>query len=138
MECQLSADQLMEVITDFGSYSDFLPEVKKTTVQLAGPPIWEVLFELQLIRPLQYRLRLEKTSEFTLEWSLIDGFFISNNGSWTIEPGAESTSVCYEIEMHLHHFLPRTISNSLTQRSLPATIQRFVDEATRRAATASH
>ena len=134
LKCQLSAHHLMQVITDFESYSEFLPEVQSTVVQQKGPPVWEVSFELQLIRPLKYRLRLEQKSDYEIEWSLIDGFFTSNKGRWLLTPEQDHTIVVYEIEMHLHQFLPRSISNSLTKRSLPATVERFVEEAKKRLA----
>ena len=125
----VSPEALMEVITDFASYPDFLPEIISTDIRVSGPPVWEVRFQLRLIRPIVYTLKLELKSPFELNWTLIEGFFISNTGGWILTPHADGVHIQYEIQMQLETFLPGSISNSLTRRSLPATIKRFVDEA---------
>ena len=125
----ISPDSLMDLILDFESYPNFLPEITHTHVRLKGPPIWEVRFQLRLIRPIVYILRLERKSQYELSWSLIEGFFISNTGSWVLTPHEEGVHIQYQISMQLDTFLPGSISNSLTKKSLPATIKRFVNEA---------
>ena len=125
----ISPTALMGVITDFLSYPTFLPEITRTELRKKGPPVWEVRFHLRLIRPIVYTLRLELTSPFELQWSLIDGFFISNNGKWVLTPHEDGVHIVYDIKMQLDTFLPGSISNSLTKRSLPATVKRFIDEA---------
>ena len=125
----VSPQSLMNVITDFKSYPDFLPEIISTDIRRNGPPVWEVRFQLRLIRPIVYVLQLELKSEYELTWSLIEGFFVSNTGGWCLTPHENGTHIQYEISMQLDTFLPGNIANSLTKRSLPATVKRFVDEA---------
>ena len=132
IECDIPANSLMEVILDFKSYPDFLPEVLKVEIVEKGPPVWEVRFFLKLIRPLQYLLRLEQKSENELHWSLIEGYFTSNNGSWILQPLDAGTHITYQIAMQVDTFIPKAISNSLVKYSMPATVKRFVEEARRR------
>ena len=40
---------LMSVVTDFDSYSKFIPEVLEATSRTKGPPVWEVRFVLRVI-----------------------------------------------------------------------------------------
>ena len=105
----VEAASLMEVITDFGSYPDFLPEMMKVDVRIKGPPVWEVRFHLKVIRPIVYLLRLEQKSERELRWSLIEGFFISNIGAWLLEPHENGVHIRYEISMQLDTFLQEVL-----------------------------
>lgn len=132
IECDIPASSLMEVILDFQSYPTFVPEVLKVEIVEKGPPVWEVRFHLKLIRPIQYLLRLEQKNEYELHWSLIEGYFTSNNGHWILKPTQSGTHLIYQIAMQMDTFLPKAISNSLVKYSMPATVKRFVEEARKR------
>lgn len=86
IESDVQANDLMDVILDFTSYPSFVSSVTNIEVQREGPPVWEVIFSLELIRSLQYTLRLEQRGTFALHWQLLDGFFLKNNGYWLLEP----------------------------------------------------
>ena len=123
---------LMSVITDFDSYTQFIPEVIDANIRTKGPPVWEVRFVLRVIRPLEYRLRLELCSDLELRWSLIEGFFSINQGYWKLNPTEKGCSIEYNIFVQLETFLPTSIAKKLQERSIPILIQRFVDEANQR------
>ena len=123
---------LMSVITDFESYTRFIPEMIDVSIRTCGPPVWEVRFVLRVIRPLEYRLRLEHVSELELRWSLIEGFFLINQGFWKLEPSEKGCIIEYDIFVQLETFLPSSISKKLQERSIPVLVQRFVDEANQR------
>jgi ribosome-associated toxin RatA of RatAB toxin-antitoxin module len=71
--------EMMAVITDFASYPDFLPEMERAEVLLAEPGAWEVRFTVRVIRQLSYTLRLVQLDALTLQWSLLEGVFRSND-----------------------------------------------------------
>ena len=123
---------LMSVITDFDSYPSFIPEVIDTTTRTKGPPIWEVRFVLRVIRPIEYRLRLELRSDLELHWSLIEGFFLINQGFWKLEASDKGCLIQYHIFVQLETFLPTSIARKLQERSIPILIQRFIDETNQR------
>ena len=138
IEIAATPSRVMSVITDFASYPEFLPEMKSVTILRATDQEWEVRFTLEIIRELTYSLRLRKLSETRLEWSLIEGVFKVNDGSWDLQVGDDGASTLaeYNIDLQVGMFVPANIVRSLTERSLPETLERFKSESERRAAVA--
>jgi ribosome-associated toxin RatA of RatAB toxin-antitoxin module len=128
IESDVQANELMDVILDFTSYSRFISSVTNTEVQREGPPVWEVIFSLELIRSLQYTLRLEQRGTFELHWQSLEGFFIKNNGCWILEPLEDGTKITYKVEMEMDAYLPTSIRNSLVRHQLPKTVDAFIQE----------
>ena len=93
---------------------------------------------MRVIRELTYSLRLVQPSPGRLDWTLIEGAFKANDGGWELAPldGGARTRVTYRIDLQVGMFVPGNIVRSLTQRSLPDTLERFKAEAERRAAVA--
>ena len=127
-----SADKVMAVITDFESYPDFLPEMESAEVVMHEGNTWEVRFVIKIIRRLAYTLRLEQTSPTHLGWTLVEGAFRMNTGSWTLAAEGEGTRADYRIDLQIGHFVPRNIVRSLVERTLPETVSRFKAETERR------
>lgn len=115
------------VITDFLNYPDFLEHVRSTRVLRRDETGWEVEFELNLIRPVRYTLRLEDQGEQGLSWSLVSGLFRSNDGRWTLEPldDGQRTRATYAIDLQLGVFLPGSLVNTLVGRELPEMLKSF-------------
>ena len=128
IESDVQANDLMDVILDFTSYPSFVSSVTNIEVERQGPPVWEVTFSLELIRSLQYTLRLEQRGAFELHWRLLDGFFIKNNGHWILEPLEDGTKITYKVEMEMDAYLPASIRNSLVRHQLPKTVNAFIQE----------
>ena len=146
-------EQLVAVLSDFQSYPNFLPQVDEIFVRLNEPPIWEVRFVLNLIRRLEYEIRLELSAEpsaksgdeydqICLSWSLLEGVFKSNSGFWklrrltskeALEVGLRSgTEIDYSISMQLDTYLPKTIFRSLSNHSMPNIVHHVLEETERR------
>ena len=134
VETDVLPEELMAVITDFPRYPDFIPTMKLAKLSLQGPPVWEVRFVLQIIRRMEYVLRLEQRGPHELHWSLLEGVFLHNSGSWKLTPQENGTLVRYELTMQLETFLPSSIALSLKKNSLPETVGFFIEEARRRRA----
>ena len=146
-------EQLVAVLSDFKAYPSFLPQVDDTFVRLNEPPVWEVRFVLNLIRRLEYELRLELKVEESdtvdgaydqifLSWSLLEGVFKSNSGFWklrrlsskeALEVGLSSgTEIDYSISMQLDTYLPKSIFRSLSNHSMPNIVNHVLEETERR------
>ncbi|NOY27343.1 MAG: hypothetical protein GXP62_15860 [Oligoflexia bacterium] len=135
---------VMAVITDFAAYPSFLPWMRRVEVlrherspRPQDIPAWEVRFSIQLIRPLKYTLRLELPEPLHLSWSLVEGIFRSNDGSWVLDALADGqrTLATYEIELLTGSFVPGSVMRSLVGRDLPDLLLRFRNEAERRQGT---
>ena len=138
IEIDASPERVMSVITDFAAYPDFLPEMQSADVLRSAPGEWEVRFTVKVIRELTYSLRLVLTEPGRLDWTLIEGTFKANDGSWTLESldGGARTRASYRLDLQVGMFVPGNIVRSLTERSLPETLARFKAESERRAAVA--
>ena len=135
VDIDASPDILMDVIRDFTSYPTFLPEMEQARILSSEESAWEVFFCVRVIRRLEYTLRLVQEGPLDLRWSLVEGAFTRNDGSWKLEPldGGKRTRATYSIELQVGMFVPGNIVRSLVQRTLPATLDLFKQEAERRA-----
>lgn len=135
IEIAAAPAQVMAVLTDFAAYPRFLPDLHEVTVLRAEADAWEVRFTLQVIRRLSYTLQLTRPDPLRLTWTLLEGAFRSNDGSWTLEPlqGGQATRASYQIDVQLGLYVPGNIIHSLVDTGLPQTLARFRDETERRA-----
>ena len=125
----------MALLTDFESYARFLPEMRAVEILKQDSVSWEVRFTLRVIRPLTYTLRLTRPDPLTLRWELIEGLFRANVGGWRLVPvdGGQATEAHYDIDIQLGMYVPGNIIHSLVDKGLPETLERFRQEALRRA-----
>lgn len=126
---------VMATITDFAAYPSFLPDMRSAEVLRQGDGVWEVRFTVSLIRELVYTLKLTAVGPNLLRWTLLEGAFRSNEGSWELTPlddGAR-TRADYRIDLSVGIYVPGNIIRSLVDRGLPDTLRRFKAEAERRA-----
>ena len=128
VQSDISAESLMSTIVDFSSYPEFVDTVKKVEVRLEGPPVWEVYFEIKVVRDLSYSLRLELKNQYEICWSLLEGFFIKNTGGWKLIPNDMGTEIHYTVSTQMDTFLPTMIRRSLSNQLLPKVIDAFVTE----------
>lgn len=127
---------LMAVLTDFGAYPRFLADMEEASVLRHDGAEWTVRFVLHVIRRLEYTLRLVQEGPLRLHWSLVEGVFKANSGSWQLEPLDEGarTRATYDLELDLGMFLPGSVQKTLVEHNLPATMVAFKAEAEARAA----
>lgn len=139
IDIPVSPAQLMAVLTDFAAYPRFLPWLHATEIlghergETDQREAWEVRFQLELIRPLTYTLRLERQGQARLSWSLVEGVLRANDGSWTLEPlDSGGTRATYELDLQVGSYVPGNILEGLRQRELGELLQRVRDEAVAR------
>ena len=119
--------RLMEIITDFAAYPQFLPEMEEATVLRRDGDVWVARFAVKIVRRIEYTLRLVKESETALSWTLVEGAFRANNGGWKLAPldGGSKTRADYSIDLDVGMFVPGTVMKTLVGQSLPATLEAF-------------
>lgn len=120
-----------EVISDFESYPEFLPETRKVIVEKESSKSAIVTFTINLIKKITYTLDVKLHPEKGLEWKLEKGEIMKkNNGSWKLTPTHNGgTKAHYEIEMDFGGVVPKAISNKLIGTNLPTMMKQFRDRA---------
>lgn len=123
-------EKLLEVINDFDSYPEFLPEVKKISVSNRTANSAEVTYEIDVIKRIQYTVRVVNEG-MTVRWSLVKGDMMKKNeGSWQLRPEGEGrTHATYSLELGLSGLIPSSITTKLAETSLPALLQNFKNRA---------
>jgi len=117
---------LMDIILDFEAYPEFLPEVQSVRVLRREPEAWEVALDLRIIRPMRLTIRAERTGEHTLSWSLIEGRLHENDGTWTLAELADGRCLArWSADIQVGSYLPGGLIRTLTDRRLPAMLERF-------------
>jgi uncharacterized membrane protein len=133
IEIDAPVADVMAVITDFERYPSFLPEIDSAEILRAEDNSWEVRFSVRVVRRFGYTLRLEQEGANALRWSLVEGAFKANDGSWALEAidGGTRTRAVYSIDLQVGMFVPGNILRTLVERSLPETVGRFKKEVER-------
>lgn len=121
------AESFYELITDFGSYPDFLDNVVATEVLRHDGDVYYVKFTIRVIKQFDYVLRLEGTPYERLTWHLTEpGLFQSNDGGWRIESLTDSSiRAHYALSVVVSRFVPKTVTRRLTQATLPEMLSQW-------------
>lgn len=115
-----SPKEFFKIITDYESYSRFLPEVKSCRVLRQDEGKKLVEFQLSLIRTFTYRLWIKEKEDAGLSWELESGdIFKTNSGRWEIEENNKGVKVTYFIEATFNLFVPGPIAKALVGVNLP-------------------
>lgn len=123
-------EALFSVITDYESYPQFLSDMEAAKVISREGPVVEVEFTLNLIKRIRYTLRLTEEPPNRVSWTLVDGMFKRNDGSWKLAEQPDGrTKATYRIDVGVGVFLPGAIVHRLVGQTLPATLESFRDRA---------
>jgi ribosome-associated toxin RatA of RatAB toxin-antitoxin module len=124
-------DDFYSVVTDYESYPLFLSDMEEVRVVGRQGHAVDVSFTLNLVKQLRYVLRLIEAPEtYGLNWSLVEGPFKLNSGSWSLtEAAGGRTHASYSIEVTVDVFLPGTLVNRLVGQTMPATLNAFKERA---------
>ena len=140
IDTHYNLEEIKSVLIDFKNYPLFLSNIEQVDINLNNPPVWEVVFVIQLIRRMQYELRLQLEDypdHSILHWILLEGVFQSNSGSWKLTPTDNGTNIKYTIAITLETRLPNAISRSLIRVSMPNVVQEVLDEIEKRRTSSS-
>jgi len=122
----VTPEQLFDLIADYRKYPEFLPEVKKTTVEGDGPDAtvhYEVDIKATLIK---YTLKHRSQRPARLEWEMTKGQMMKENkGAWTLKAVPGGTEATYSIELKLGALVPSFIEKVLAETSLPGLLSNF-------------
>jgi len=124
------AKVIYEVVTDFESYPEFLPDVKKTAVTKKGKGV-QADFEISVIKTVRYTLDFSMTPNKKVTWTFVKGdLFKDNTGEWTFEEVKKGqTKVTYSVDVDFGLFVPSMITKKLVGSNLPTMMKHFKERA---------
>lgn len=124
------AKVIYEVVSDFESYPEFLPDVKKTNVTKKGKGV-QADFEISVIKTIHYTLEFSLVPNKKVSWTFVKGdLFKDNTGEWTFEEVKKGqTKVTYAVDVDFGLFVPSMITKKLVGSNLPSMMKRFKERA---------
>ena len=119
--------KVYEAVVDFESYPQFLTDVKSAKIALIDDKEMEVTFKLSLIKEITYTLLFELDPPQGVYWKLKTGDMMkANTGSWKLKMKSDNlTEATYSIDIEFGLWVPKAITQTLIEKSLPQTLSRF-------------
>lgn len=129
-------DKFYAVISDYESYSKFIPEMRSVKILKTSGNVQQVAFEIE-IQVLAFTKVVGYTLEFTnsppdrIRWRLLESSILKgNDGGWTLKPSGEGkTDATYQIELKFGPLVPKAVSGFLAEQSLPKLLSQFKNRA---------
>ena len=116
-------ERFYALIVDFDRYPEFLNDVDKTAIVHSTDNQWDVKFTVQVIRRVEYILRLTGVENQSLKWELASGqLFKTNTGAWVLEEEDGKTRATYTI-------VPKAIINRLVEFTFPTMLKQWKERA---------
>jgi ribosome-associated toxin RatA of RatAB toxin-antitoxin module len=135
LETFVSPAELRALITDFASYPEFLPEVKRTEVKEQSETSATVTFYVE-VKVGGAEIKTEYTARYTLSereirWQLVSSPTLTKNeGFWRLEETKDGeTKAYYESELVTSLPIPEEMQKIFADQELPRMMQRFRDRA---------
>ena len=121
---------IYDVVLDFESYQEFLPDVKKAEVAKKVNKILAT-FEISVIKKIHYTLSFQAVPGRKISWNFVKGdLFKDNRGSWEFEEVKKGvTKARYRVDVDFGFLVPSMITNKLVGSNLPTMMKRFKDRA---------
>jgi coenzyme Q-binding protein COQ10 len=115
-----------KVIADYESYPDILPEMEFAQILERTNNTVTARFTINLIKRVSYTLKLVEDDPQGLSWSLVEGPFKKNSGGWRLERTDDGGTLAhYSVEVNVGLFVPKSVSNRLVGKTLPALLAHF-------------
>ncbi|MBT3181355.1 MAG: hypothetical protein HN337_02465 [Deltaproteobacteria bacterium] len=120
--------KIFDVIADFKSYEEFLPEIESSEVKKETTKVKTVAFRMNLMQTINYTLDFALIKPNKITWKYVEGDEIlkDNSGSWgltELEPGI--VDVNYKINVDFNIWLPSSVVESLLNDHLPKMLNHF-------------
>mgnify|MGYP001580070306 CR=1 FL=1 len=135
LETFVSPEDLKDVILDFASYSEFLPEVERVEVLEKSDTACLCTFHIHIAFA-GFDVRTEYTTRYTIDdleirWELESSPSITRmSGGWSLTETDDGECVAdYEAEVETNLAIPPEVQALFVEESLPKLMEKFRDRA---------
>jgi coenzyme Q-binding protein COQ10 len=94
-----SPDRVWDVLADFESYPEWMPQTTAVSVLESGAGTQKVAlileFNLVITKKVGYTIEYRDRGNHRMEYSLVDGDFSRNEGYWVVHPHGAAQSILY-------------------------------------------
>lgn len=127
VEIKATKKKIYDIITDFESYPEFLPETKSVVVDKHKGNHYVVTFTIEVMKSISYTLDMHGKPCDELAWTLVKGDMMKDNsGRWILEEIKKGvTKVSYEVDVDLGLLVPASLTKALVSKDLPRMLKRF-------------
>lgn len=121
---------IYDVVTDFESYPEFLPETREVEIIKQNAKTAQVEFTIKVIKTIRYTLDYKLTPNKKVVWKYVEGDFRDCFGSWTFKETKKGvTEATYEVDVEFGLFVPKKITEMLVGQNLPKLMENFKNRA---------
>jgi ribosome-associated toxin RatA of RatAB toxin-antitoxin module len=125
-EVEAPIEVCFEAAFDVESYPQFL-RATKAVQKFGSGDSFEAEFDIDVIKPIRYRLRFRSDAPREISWSFVRGEVIKDNqGFWKFKKiDDRRTQVEYGVDVKFGLFVPKAVETKLTEKQLPGLIHSF-------------
>ncbi len=115
-----------DVISDYERYPEILPEMISAQIVHRDDAKTVAEFTINIIKRVSYTLALVERPPYRLEWELVKGPFNKNSGCWQLEELENGwTHAHYSVDVSVGIFVPKSVSNRVVGKTMPAVLNHF-------------
>ena len=117
---------IYQVVTDFESYPEFLPETREVEVIEQNAKTAQVEFTIKIIKTIRYTLDYKLVPNKKVSWKFVEGDFRDCTGSWSFKESKKGiTEATYTVDVSFGLFVPKKITEMLVGKNLPTLMSNF-------------
>ena len=123
---EVPPEDFFRVISDYERYQEILPEMKSAQILHSDDEKTVARFTINIIKRVSYTLSMVERAPFRLEWTLVEGPFTKNSGVWQLTEYEDGwTRAHYSVDVSVGVFVPKSISNRVVGKTMPAVLNHF-------------
>ena len=124
MNC--TQDEFFKIVSDYESYSKFLPEVKAIKILKTNGNTKEMEYQVSVMKTFKYILKVIEVPNEKVDFTFISGdVFKTMKGSWKLSEKNGKCQVEYNVEASFGMLVPSAVAKTLVTVNLPIMMANF-------------
>lgn len=124
MNC--TKDEFYKIVSDYESYSQFLPEVKSIKILKSSGHVKEMEYQVSVLKTFKYTLKATEVPGDRIDFEFTKGdVFKTMNGYWKFSEKDGKCQVEYKVEASFGMLVPSAVAKTLVTVNLPIMMMNF-------------